>query len=293
MVRFYILSILLGLTGVASAQAGGGLQQVQDFGPNSSGARMFVYKPNNLPEKPAIVVGIHYCSGTAQKYYNGSPYKGLADQKRFIVIYPESPYSGGCWDVSSKATLTRDGGANSNSIANMVKYTIKEFKADPSKVFVVGESSGGMMTNVLASTYPDLFAAAIVYSGVPAGCFFTNTVNGWNNSCSSGQVHATPERWAQWVFDAYPGYHGSRPRMQIYHGSADTTLASPNYMETIKQWSGVFGYDSSKPESQKANTPQSGYTTSTYGDHLIGVYAQNVGHGVPVHGVEDVKFFGL
>ena len=50
--------------------------------------------------------------------------------------------------------------------------------------------------------------------------------------------------------------------MQIYHGSSDSTLLPNNYNETIKQWSGVFGYDYTKPDSTKANTPQSGYTVS-------------------------------
>jgi acetylxylan esterase len=138
-----------------------------------------------------------------------------------------------------------------------------------------------------------MFAAGIVYSGVPAGCFFTNSVNGWNNSCANGQVKGTTQRWAQWVTDAYPGYNGSRPKMQIYHGTSDSTLGYPNYMETIKQWSGVFGYNPDKAESTKANTPQSQYTTSVYGDHLVGIVGQGVGHTVPIRGDDDMKFFGL
>ena len=145
---------------------------------------------------------------------------------------------------------------------------------------------------MLAATYPDLFAAAIVYSGVPCGCFFTDSVAGWNNSCSGGSVQATPERWAQWVRDAYPGYNGPRPRMQIYHGSADATIAPANYNYSIAQWSTVFGYPQ-VPAQEKADTPERSYTTQVFGDHLVGVYARGVGHGVPVHGAEDMKFFGL
>ncbi len=33
----------------------------------------------------------------------------------------------------------------------------------------------------------------------------------------------------------FPGYDGPRPKMQIWHGSADSTLAPANYQETIKQ----------------------------------------------------------
>ena len=122
------------------------LRQVSNFGANSSGAKMYIYVPDRLAANPPIIVAIHYCTGTAQAYYNGSPYARLADQKGFIVIYPESPYSGTCWDVSSRASLSHNGGGNSNSIANMVTYALEQYKGDATKVFVTGSSSGGMMT---------------------------------------------------------------------------------------------------------------------------------------------------
>lgn len=96
----------------------------------------------------------HYCTGTAQAYYSGSPYATLAEQYGFIVIYPESPHSGTCWDVSSQATLTHNGGGDSNSIANMVNYAIDKYGADTSKVFVTGSSSGAMMTVSLSFFFP-------------------------------------------------------------------------------------------------------------------------------------------
>jgi acetylxylan esterase len=87
------------------------LTQVTDFGDNSSGTKMYIYVPDNLATKPAIIVAIHYCTGTASAYYTNTPYATLAEQYGFIVIYPESPYSGTCWDVSSDAALTHDGGS--------------------------------------------------------------------------------------------------------------------------------------------------------------------------------------
>jgi len=271
------------------------LQQVTNFGPNTSNTKMYIYVPSKLAAKPPVIVAIHYCTGTAQAYYSGSPYAQLADQKGFIVIYPESPYSGTCWDVSSKAALTHNGGGDSNSIANMVNYTLNKYSGDASKVYVTGSSSGAMMTNVMAATYPEMFQAGIAYSGVAAGCFYSQSggADAWNNSCANGQAHGTPEVWAKMVHDMYPGYNGSRPKMQIYHGSSDTTLYPNNYNETIKEWAGVFGYDYTKPDSTQANTPQSRYTTYTWGDHLVGIYAQGVGHTVPIRGSDDMKFFGL
>lgn len=85
-------------------------------------------------------------TGTAEAYYSSTPYAQQAEQYGFIVIYPQSPYSGTCWDVSSQAALTHNGGGDSNSIANMVTWTIGQYDADTSKVFVTGSSSGAMMT---------------------------------------------------------------------------------------------------------------------------------------------------
>ena len=61
-------------------------------------------------------------------------------------MWPSSPNSGTCWDVSSKAALTHNGGGDSNSIANMVTYALKQYNGDATKVFVTGSSSGAMMT---------------------------------------------------------------------------------------------------------------------------------------------------
>ena len=211
------------------------LTQVTNFGANPSGARMYIYVPNNLKTNPAIVTAIHYCSGTASAFYTGTPYATLAEKYGFIVIYPESPNSGGCWDVSSPSSLTHNGGGNSNAIANMVTYTISQYKADASRVFLVGTSSGAMMTNVMAATYPELFKAGSAYAGVPAGCFYTGTVAGWNSSCANGQSIASQAVWAQTALNMYPGYSGPRPKMQIYHGSADATIYPPVSRHLPKQ----------------------------------------------------------
>ncbi|PLN84935.1 poly depolymerase [Aspergillus taichungensis] len=288
----------LALAGVAhqarqAPVAPGSLQQVTDFGDNPSNVGMFIYVPNNLAPSPGIIVAIHYCSGTAEAYFTGSPYATLAETHGFIVIYPESPYEGTCWDVSSSSTLTANGGGNSNSIANMVAWTTETYKADTKKVFVTGTSSGAMMTNVMAATYPSLFTAATVYSGVAAGCFVSEAdiPAAWNSTCAQGQSITTPEHWAAIAQAmAEPGYSGSRPRMQIYHGGVDETLLPPNYNETCKQWSGVFGYDFEAPASVDVGADE---TTTVYGDDVVGIFAPGVGHSVEVRGDADMQWFGF
>ena len=79
-----------------------------------------------------------------------------------------------------------------------------------------------MMTSVLAGAYPDLFRAGVVVAGVPFGCFAVpgQPSGSWNSQCANGQMVLTGQQWAQKVYDAYPGYTGDRPKMQVWHGTA-------------------------------------------------------------------------
>jgi len=45
----------------------------------------------------------------------------------------------------------------------------------------------------MAATYPELFAAATAYSGVPAGCFASsaNQADAWNSQCAQGKTIET------------------------------------------------------------------------------------------------------
>lgn len=252
--------------------------------------------PDKVVANPPLVVVIHSCQSTAQSYSQNSkiPWKQGSDKKGYITIWPSSPHSGTCWDVSSKQTLTHGGGGDTQAIANMITYGITQYKADKARVFVTGGSSGAMMSNVLAATYPELIAAVSLYSGVPAGCFVSSSggVDQWNNSCSGGQSRATAEKWGDVARAMDPGYTGTRPRMQIWHGSADGTLAPQNFQETMKQWQNVLGV-SATPTSTLKNYPARNYQTDNYGPNLQGIYATGVGHSVPSNLTASEEWFGL
>ncbi|KAK1593418.1 PHB depolymerase family esterase [Colletotrichum navitas] len=269
--------------------------EVRDYGSNPTGTGMWLYVPRNLAAKPAVVVGLHWCSGSAQAYYQGTHWASNAEKYGYIVIYPQTPYlRSNCWDVSSKKTLTHGGGGVSTSMANMVSFVIAQYGADEGRVFATGTSSGAMMTNVLAATYPDVFAAGIAYAGVPAGCFMSadESPDYWNGTCSLGQTILTQQQWADVAKAMYPGYTGPRPKMQIYHGSLDTTLYVQNYYETIKQWTGLFGY-STTPASETPNYPRSPYTKYVFGDKLETFLGNGVTHSIDVFAEEDLKWFGF
>ena len=196
LLKFVSLSVFAVVGAFAAA---GQLQQVSNFGSNPTNVKMYVYKPAGLVANPALIVAMHYCTGTAQAYFSGTQYANVADSKKtFLVIYPNAPDSGGCWDVHSTGTLTHNGGGDSLAIASVVKYAIANYGVDPARVFMTGTSSGAMMTNVLAGAYPDLFAAGAAFAGVPYACFAGSGM--WNNACANGQTTKTGAQWVIMFF---------------------------------------------------------------------------------------------
>ncbi|KAI0744297.1 acetyl xylan esterase [Daedaleopsis nitida] len=273
----------------------GQLYQISNFGSNPNNVAMYVYKPRTLASKPALLVASHYCSGTAQAYYSGSKFAQLAETYGYVVLFPSSPRSGTCWDVSSDATLKHDGGGDSLGIASAVRYAIASWGVDAARVYAVGTSSGAMMTNVLAGAYPDLFKGAVVDSGVPFGCFAVpgQPSGSWNSQCAQGQTVLTGMQWAQKVYDAYPGYTGGRPKVQVWHGTADTTLAPQNFYEQVKQWTTVFGYSSTPLSNTTSAGLPSNYYNATFGPMFQAILAQGVGHTVPLYEQMYLQFLGI
>ncbi|MCK1835280.1 PHB depolymerase family esterase, partial [Micromonospora sp. R42003] len=282
----------LAVPGPASAAA---LTEVTNFGTNPSNLRMYLYVPDTVAARPGLLVVNHYCTGSGPAMYSGTQFASLADRYGYIVVYPSVTRSSKCFDVSSPQALRRDGGSDPVGIKSMVDYVRQRYPVDSQRIFTTGTSSGAMMTNVLLGDYPDVFRAGAAFAGVPFGCFATTNGSEWNSECANGQVLKTPQQWGDLVRNAYPGYTGPRPRMQIWHGTNDETLRYPNFGEQIDQWTNVHGL-SQTPDY--TDSPQSGYTRTRYGGTggtatVEAISMQGVTHNLPVDAAQAIRFFGL
>ncbi|KAK1520679.1 uncharacterized protein CCOS01_10798 [Colletotrichum costaricense] len=238
------------------------LTQVTSFGSNPGNLNMYIYVPAEVAASPGVVFTLHGASGNAQQQFASTPYATLAEQYGFIAVYPESPQ--GAWDATSSKSLLHNGGGASQSIASMAAYVVSTYKANTSKVFVSGVSSGGTMAFTLAGAYPDVFKSAIVYSAA-------STAN---------------------IKNQYPGYTGTYPSIQLYLGSTDTIIGTSTFNKSLANWAPVLGYDTA-PDQVLTNSPVSGWTTYVLGSKLEGIYAQGVGHPVSTQGNEDMKWWGF
>ncbi|MEU5529555.1 PHB depolymerase family esterase [Micromonospora chersina] len=288
------LAALAALTAPGPAAAAA-LTEVTNFGANPSNLRMYLYVPNTVAARPGLLVVNHYCTGSGPAMYSGTQFAALADRYGYLVVYPSVTRSSQCFDVSSPQALRRDGGSDPVGIKSMVDYVRQRYPVDANRIFTTGVSSGAMMTNVLLGLYPDVFSAGAAFAGVPFGCFATTNGSEWNSECANGQVVKTPQQWGDLVRNAYPGYSGRRPRMQLWHGTNDETLRYPNFTEEIKQWTNVNGLSQTPAYT---DSPQSGYTRTRYGGTggtatVEAISMQGVSHNLPVDAAQAVRFFGL
>ncbi|MFF3857032.1 PHB depolymerase family esterase [Micromonospora sp. NPDC002575] len=288
------VAALAAVTAPAPASAAA-LTEVTNFGANPSNLRMYLYVPDRVAPRPGLLVAVHYCTGTGPAFFNGAQFDELANQYGYLVIYPSVTRSSQCFDVSSPQALRRDGGSDPVGIKSMIDYVRARYPVDADRIFATGVSSGAMMTNVLLGLYPDVFAAGAAFAGVPFGCFATTNGSEWNSECANGQLTRTAQQWGDLVRNAYPGYTGKRPRMQLWHGTSDETLRYPNFGEEVKQWTNVHGLSQNPTYT---DTPQSGYTRTRYGGSgatapVEAISMAGVSHNLPVDAAQAIRFFGL
>jgi poly(hydroxyalkanoate) depolymerase family esterase len=177
----------------------------------------------------------------------------------------------------------------------MVRFIERQTHADRDRVFATGLSSGAMMTNVLLGTYPQVFKAGSAYAGVAFTCFATTDGSMWNTQCANGQIVKAAAEWGDAVRDANPHFHGPWPRMQLWHGTADTTLFYPNFGEEIKQWTNVHGLSQTPTTTDH---PQPTWTRTAYADRFGRVQVEAISeagitHNIQIQEMATLHFFGL
>lgn len=173
----------------------------------------------------------------------------LAEDHGCLVAYPaQSKNANGsnCWNWFQAGDQRREQGEPA-IIAAIARGILRDYKADPARVYVAGLSAGGAMAAILASEYPDLFAAAGIHSGLPTGA-----------------AHDVPSAFAAMKNGTAKAARAAGIPLIVFHGDADRTVHPRNGHAVLGQRT---AQQSSDAAMEKGRAPNGrGYTRAIHRD---------------------------
>ena len=238
---------------------GGGRWEPFTYSGPAGSRRYFVYTPTGytLDQRVPMVVMLHGCTQTPAGSAAGTEWNPLADRQTFVVVYPEQSSRDNllsCWNWFLPAHQVRGAGEAGviAGISQQVMTSDTRWNIDPGRVYIAGMSAGAAMTVLLGATYPDLYAAIAVHSGLEyqaatdASTAQPAMTNGGPNPVQQGKA----------AFDTMNRHARLVPTI-VFHGTADRVVNPINGDQVVQQW-----METNRLASNNAYRPSFGQPTT-------------------------------
>src|SRR6266516_3215785 len=119
-----------------------------------------------------LLVALHGCTENDVGFDILSGWSARAEQRGFIVVFPDQnnlANPAGCWNWFLPTNQHRGWGEPA-IIAGITNRVRAQYTIDSRRIYTTGVSAGGVMTNIMAVTYPDVFAATSILAGCEYEC---------------------------------------------------------------------------------------------------------------------------
>ena len=241
---------------------------------SNSGHSYFVYTPTTYHRGTAVplFVMLHGCTQKAEDFATGTGMNLLAEQYGFIVVYPQQTRIANqtrCWNWFKSAHQFRNRGepAMIAHIVQSIRQDTSQWTIDSNQIYVAGISAGASMAVILGATYPDIFAAIGVHSGIEYQAV-TNSISALKVMRHGGP---DPVLQGQRAFEAMGNYKRGVPLI-VFQGTRDTIVSPISGDQVVQQWietnqlatQGLYLADFKNPTTTTSGQVPEGYAYTVY-----------------------------
>jgi poly(hydroxyalkanoate) depolymerase family esterase len=200
---------------------------------NPAGTRSYkLYVPSGYRGQALpLVVMLHGCTQSPDDFAAGTRMNAIAEEQRCLIVYPAQPIEANaakCWNWF-RLSDQRRGQGEPSLIAGITRQVMRDYAVDPQRVYVGGLSAGAAAAVVMGATYPDLYAAIGVHSGLACGA--ANDLPSAVTAMRQGDLIAT-SRFGD--VSTVLG-HGAAVPTIVFHGDQDKTVHPRNGDHVIAQ----------------------------------------------------------
>ena len=195
-----------------------------------------LYIPSAYAGEPMpLIVMLHGCKQNPDDFASGTRMNALAEEHDFLVAYPAQTVranGSNCWNWFNASEQSR-GGEEPSLIAGIARHVGESCKVDETQVFIGGLSAGAAMAVIAASSYPEVFKAVAVHSGLPIGAAHNvpSAFAAMQGRSSAGDFRGRPSRNKE----RSAGGQVRPVRTIVFHGDSDATVALMNGEEVARQ----------------------------------------------------------
>jgi poly(hydroxyalkanoate) depolymerase family esterase len=216
-----------------------------------------VYVPSGYKAGTAVplMVMLHGCTQNADDFAAGTQMNALAEEKKFIVLYPEmsnTDNANRCWNWFDDSNQHRGSGEPA-IIKGMVDWVKSRYSINSNKVYVAGLSAGAAMSVIMGVTYPDVFKGV----GVGAGLEYDSANSLIDGLAAMKLGGPDPDMQGKAAYNEM-GIYKRRIPVIVFHGTSDMTVDQVNASQVIGQWAQTndLADDGSDNDSVDSNADQ-------------------------------------
>jgi poly(hydroxyalkanoate) depolymerase family esterase len=226
---------------------------------NAAGSRAYkLYVPSGYTGQAVpLVVMLHGCTQSPDDFAAGTRMNELAEEQTFLVSYPAQTQAANmskCWNWFSAGDQQRDQGEPS-LIAGITREIVQDYAVEKGRVYIAGLSAGGAAAAIMGATYPDLYAAIGVHSGLACGAA-SDMPSAFAAMKQGGSAATKGTRRQSRSASAVPTI--------VFHGDRDTTVNPINGDEVVAQARASADLRTSVNRGQSAGGI--GYTRTVHSD---------------------------